>query len=164
MSVQFQPKSAVSVSEMAALVGLSRQRFYQLVGSVFPFPIYSVATRRPFYNQDLQQVCLSVRQSNCGIDGKPVLFYAQTNRKADKPSRPSRTTTPPPKETSEKQYPDILAAIRVLGMPSVSSEQITAAVQSVFPSGINGMDQGKVIRAIFLHMKRQNHGDTVDPK
>ena len=31
--------------------------------------------RRPFYHEELQAVCLDVRRRNCGIDGKPVLFY-----------------------------------------------------------------------------------------
>ena len=38
-------KSAVSVAEMARMVGLSRSRFYQLVGTAFPHPLYDVATR-----------------------------------------------------------------------------------------------------------------------
>ena len=36
MSVEI--KAAVSVAEMARMVGLSRARFYQLVGSAFPHP------------------------------------------------------------------------------------------------------------------------------
>ena len=35
-------KSAVSVAEMAKAVGLCRARFYQLLGSAFPYPIYDV--------------------------------------------------------------------------------------------------------------------------
>lgn len=53
-----QTKAAVSVSEMARMMGLSRSRFYQLIGSALPFPIYDVATRRPIYDQQLQQTCL----------------------------------------------------------------------------------------------------------
>ena len=69
-------KEAISVTEMARMVGLSRQRFYQLVVSgTFPPPVYDVATRRPFYSADLQAVCLEVRKRNCGVNGRPVLFY-----------------------------------------------------------------------------------------
>ena len=46
-----QTKSVVSVAEMARMVGLSRQRFYQLLGKTFPFPLYRIATRRPFYTR-----------------------------------------------------------------------------------------------------------------
>ena len=34
-------KSAVTVSEMARMVGLSRARFYQLIGTAFPYPLYN---------------------------------------------------------------------------------------------------------------------------
>ena len=38
MSDEFQTKAAVSVAEMARMVGLSRSRFYQLIGTAFPQP------------------------------------------------------------------------------------------------------------------------------
>ena len=68
MSVEI--KQAVTVSEMARMVGLSRARFYQLIGSAFPFPVYNVSTKRPFFDESLQTICLEVRRRNCGIDGK----------------------------------------------------------------------------------------------
>jgi hypothetical protein len=68
-------KAVVSISEMARMVGLSRSRFHQLIGTTFPWPLYAVSTKRPFYDEELQKLCLEVRRRNCGIDGKPVLFY-----------------------------------------------------------------------------------------
>ena len=81
MTVQFpEPtKAAVTVAEMARMVGLSRARFYQLLGTTFPWPVYDVSTRRPIYVEEQQSICLEVRRRNCGIDGKPVLFYARRN-------------------------------------------------------------------------------------
>ena len=67
-------KTVVTVAEMARMVGLSRARFYQLIGSCFPWPLYGVSTKRPFYDENLQRMCLDVRRRNCGIDGKPILF------------------------------------------------------------------------------------------
>ncbi len=64
-------KAAVSVAEMARMVALSQQRFYQLVGSAFPHPVYDVATKRPFCTEELQAICLQVRLRNFGIDGRP---------------------------------------------------------------------------------------------
>ena len=77
MSENIVTKSAVSVTEMARMVGLSRSRFYQLIGTAFPHPERQPGTGRPVYTEELQQVCLEVRRRNCGIDGKPVLFYAR---------------------------------------------------------------------------------------
>ena len=89
-------KKAVTVAEMAKMVGLSRARFYQLVGTSFPFPIYDLATRRPFYPVALQEICLDVRRQNCGIDGKPILFH----RRPRMPRPRRRERNPPPTTTA----------------------------------------------------------------
>ncbi len=73
-------KQAVSVAEMAAMVSLSTSRFRQLIGTAFPKPLRDEATNRPYYDQELQEVCLSVRKRNFGIDGKAILFYARAGR------------------------------------------------------------------------------------
>ena len=73
------------------MVGLSRARFYQLIGSAFPFPLYQIVTRRPFFDEDLQQVCLEVRRKNCGIDGKPIMFYARRGGSESLPRAKART-------------------------------------------------------------------------
>ena len=63
---------------MAKLVGSSRQRFHQLMKQgVFPPPVYDIQTRRPHYTEEMQNVCLAVREKNVGINGKVVLFYAR---------------------------------------------------------------------------------------
>ena len=48
-------KMIVSITEMARMVGLSRARFYQLVGTTFPYPLYDIAHARPFYDEELQR-------------------------------------------------------------------------------------------------------------
>ena len=88
MSVE--AKQAVTITEMARMVGLSRARFYQLIGTAFPYPVYNASTRRPFFNEALQKVCLDVRRKNCGIDGKPILFYA---RRLDPPATKEQINT-----------------------------------------------------------------------
>src|ERR1700751_4531911 len=103
MTVHNQTKAAVTVAEMARMVGLSRARFYQLMqAGAFPWPVYAVSTRRPIYVQELQEVCLEVRRRNCGIDGKPVLFYAR--RLGSAPGRPR-----PPKPKLEAKGKDVSA-------------------------------------------------------
>ena len=70
-------KAAVTVAEMARMLNLSRQRLHQLIGTAFPYPVYNIKTRRPFFTEELQRVCLEVRRRNCGVDGKAILFYAR---------------------------------------------------------------------------------------
>ncbi len=54
MSEQKQTKAAVTVAEMARMVGLSRSRFYQLIGTAFPQPERQPGTGRPVYTEELQ--------------------------------------------------------------------------------------------------------------
>lgn len=50
-------KPMVSVGEMAEILRHSRARFYQLQGTIYPYPIYDIKTKRPFYSTELQQIC-----------------------------------------------------------------------------------------------------------
>jgi hypothetical protein len=159
MTVEFSEptKAAVTVAEMARMVGLSRARFYQLLGTTFPFPVYDVSTRRPIFVEEQQRVCLEVRRRNCGIDGKPILFYAR--RGGSLPPDKSRTKKPKPKR--DEQFAALAAALKSLGLSAVSAADVRSAVAVVFPNGIAGIDGGQVIRAVFLHLKRRDSGDSV---
>ena len=152
-----QNKAVVSVSEMARMVGLSRQRLYQLMGTTFPSPLYDVTTKRPFYPEELQRVCLEVRRRNCGIDGKPALFYSKGHRQ--QPQTPRRKKERP---AQKKEFAGIIDGLTALGLSYVSNDQVATAIKEVFPSGINGDDQAEVLRDVFLHLKRQNLGDNVE--
>ena len=154
--VSDQTKAVVSVAEMARMVGLSRQRFYQLMGSTFPCPLYDVETRRPFYTEELQQVCLEVRKRNCGIDGKPVMFYCTGHRHQNR-----KPVTKRKRPVKKNQYTGIVDGLAALGLPSITDNQVAAAVKQVFPAGIDGNDEGEVLRAVFLHLKCQDTSNNV---
>jgi predicted DNA-binding transcriptional regulator AlpA len=157
MSVQIVSKTVVSVAEMARMVGLSRARFYQLVAEgIFPSPIYCVHTRRPFFSEEMQQLCTEVRKRNCGVNGKPILFYS-----ARHPLVQSKPVNKPKTEPKQKnQYADLLDGLRALGL-EVTPAQIEPVIKELFPAGNQNMDSGEVIRRVFLRMKRQNSTDNV---
>ena len=152
MSVEV--KRAVTVSEMARMCGLSRARFYQLIGSAFPYPLYSLSTRRPFYDQDLQTICLEVRRRNCGIDGKPILFYS---RRLDLPAtkKPiSMQRSASPKRTTK--HKSLIAGLAGLGLSGVTEQQVEAALQKLYPQGTDGVDEATQLRTIFVYLMCQN--------
>ena len=151
-------KTVVSVAEMARMVGLSRARFYQLVAEgIFPSPVYDVATRRPFFNEEMQAICMDVRRRNCGVNGKPILFYAARHPLGQKPT-PIKKPKAEPKQRG--QYVDLLDGLRSLGL-DVTAAQVEPVVKELFPAGIQNLDCGEVIRSVFLRMKRQNCTDKV---
>src|SRR4051812_10838006 len=110
MNVQHKTKTAVTVAEMARMLGLSRSRFYQLIGTTFPEPERQSETGRPIYTEELQQICLNVRGRNCGIDGKPVLFYAR--RPVAAPSLPKKLKL----ESKSKDVASLLVGLNALGL------------------------------------------------
>ena len=153
MSVQIETKAAVTVAEMARMLGMSRARFYQLQkAGVFPFPVYDVSNHRPIYVEDAQKVCLEVRRRNCGINGKPVLFYAKNNMRA--PVLKAK------KEKPKANHADLIDALSSLGLDSTTSE-VNEAIREKFPRGTEGIDESEVIRVVFVHLKRQNSTDNV---
>jgi len=155
MSVQIQTKAVVSVAEMARMVSMSRARFYQLVNDgVFPAPLYRIDTRRPFFTQEMQETCLEVRRRNCGINGRPVLFYA---RRLGAPTSKPKST--PPKNSHK--HADLIDGLRGLGLTTVTVAQVEESVRRNFPNGKSGVDDETVLRTVFLHLKRQDSSDNV---
>jgi len=142
-------KRAVSVSEMARMVGMSRARFYQLLDNgVFPKPLYEESTRRPYFDEVLQDQCLEVRRRNYGINGKPVLFY------------PARVASPIAKQSKKMvgkpktDFRPMIESLRALGL-NTTTLQFEEAIKSNFPNGTDGVDEGALIRSLFLSINRQ---------
>lgn len=136
-------KTAVTVAEMARMCGLGRSRFYQLVGSAFPYPVYDLSTRRPFYTEEMQKACLEVRRRNCGIDGKPILFYAKPVNRV--PSAKRRVVP-------ESKHGELVEGLRSLGL-NTTPALVRETVKTLFPSGAIGVDSSSMLRAVFIHLQ-----------
>jgi len=150
-----QYKAAVTVAEMSRMVGLSRARFYQLIGSAFPEPSRD-ENGRPYFGEEQQRLCIEVRRRNCGADGKPVLFYAPRGT-ASLPTRSHRRARG--RKVSDNRYSGILDGVKALGHTTATTQQVAAAVEQSFPGGADGVDPGEVIRAVFLSIRCQNSTD-----
>ena len=151
MSENIVTKSAVSVTEMARMVGLSRARFYQLVKrGTFPVADQDQLTSRPCYLEDQQRLILEARRRNCGVDGKPILFYSR--RRDLGQTKTQRPAKPQSKTNQFTELMDGLAAINV----TTTIAQVEPLVKELFPQGTDGIDPGEVIRAVFLRIRRQN--------
>jgi hypothetical protein len=147
-------KVAVTVAEMARMLRLSRSRLYQLIGTAFPEPSRD-DRGRPYYDAEQQAVCLEVRRRNCGVDGRPILFYAP---RGSVPAAPVKRT---PKPKQSHPHSEVLDGVRALGLTMVTAAQVEAAVSQLFPGGVGGTDPGQVIRRVFLSLKRQDSQGSV---
>ena len=143
--MNIETKAAVTVAEMSRMCGLSRARFYQLIGTAFPYPVYDVSTRRPFYDEEAQRICLEVRRRNCGVDGRPILFYAKRL-----PVAPLKRL-PRPAPESRNKCSQLLDGLRALGL-NASSAQVESTVKEL---GLQGREDGEAVRAVFIHLKRK---------
>jgi hypothetical protein len=153
-----QTKAVVTVSMMAQMVGLSRARFYQLQkAGVFPPPERDAETGRPFYTEEQQKVCLEVRRRNCGVNGKPVLFYARRAPITSAPARPKKVTPKPAKN----EYADLIDALQGLGLVTVTAAQVGAAMKELYPQSTAGVAEAEVVRAVFLFLRRKDSGGNV---
>jgi hypothetical protein len=146
-------RAAVTVTEMAALCQLSRSRsrFYTLMqAGAFPPPVQHESTKRPFYLRELIEICLEVRRTSVGVDGRVVLFNRRrADRAAPRPTKHKPTATP-----QESPYGDLIAGLKALGMSAVDA-QVGPVVNQLFPNNLAGVDLGEAIRQVFLALKRQ---------
>ena len=143
MNANTDHKSICSVSTMAAKLGLSRARFYQLqTAGIFPVPVYCIRTKRPFYPENLQAICLKIRTTGIGLNGHPVLFYSKSNN-----------TRISPKDNSADNCKEIAGALEELGL-KVSPMKIKSAVKSLFPTEWQHLTvDGELIAKLFRHFR-----------
>ena len=140
------------------MCGLSRQRFAQLVkAGVFPPPLYDVATRRPFYSEDMQQVCLEVRRRNFGINGKAVLFYARR-------TCPTATAPKVPKAEKTNVHPEILDGLKALGPDQRDGHPSLRSAEGDLPQWNPQHRSGRGHPGVFMYLRRKNAGVNVASK
>lgn len=145
-------KSAVSVTEMARMVGLSRARFYQLVRrGTFPPADQDTVTGRPCYFEEKQRQVLEVRRRNCGVDGSPILFYSR-RRDLGQVKAPPRAAKPKVKAVNYTDLIDHLAAVNIF----VSAAQVDPVVREKYPNGVEGIDATEVFLFVRERLLRQN--------
>ena len=59
------------------------------------------------------------------------------------------------------QYDDLLDGLRALGLFDATAAQVGAVMKELYPSGVNGTDEGEVLRSVFLAIKRRDTADNL---
>ena len=170
MAAQEKPRKAVvSVVEMATMLDLSKSRFYALMqAGVFPTPIRQPCNRpeslrdeastppqavpqesyrRPVFNLELQGKCLEIRNTGIGANGQPVLF----NRKRKKSGQPKPRSG---RQAVTEEDAELIEALKSLGL-TATAEEVQAALKELYPDGSAGIDQGEIVRRVFLHLRKK---------
>ena len=86
----------------------------------------------------------------------PVLLPASAHR-----LRPREAPRPSPVAPKNKDVAALLDGLNALGLTTATAAQVDEVTKELFPQGTDGLDQAEVLRAVFLHLKRQNRADKV---
>lgn len=168
MEHQQTTKAIVSVAEMARMVGLSRARFYELIDDgIFPKPSRHEELKRPYYDKSQQEQCLSIRRTNCGANGKAVLFYSQRLDQLPVPRLPSRRRRQSGEDrgraTNRVPRDPIVEGVCVglgqLGMVEVKPVAVLEALRQSYPDGWADKTSTELLMSVFRSLQRQNSPD-----
>ena len=159
-------KEIVTVAEMARMCGLSRSRFYGLVREgIMPLPSRNATTKRPFYTREQQAQCLLVRKTNCGVNGRPILFYAHRLEMTQKPIVRKLTGKPSPKPAKSTQSDPIIDDLRhgleQLGMVDVPPEKVRKVLSEAYPDGHATLPTSTLLMTVFQKLRCQDSPDNV---
>ncbi len=145
-----QPKirPIISVGDMAEALGHSRARFWQLQRQqIYPMPLHDIRTKRPFYDARLQKICHDVRETGIGCNGQYILFYAPRKKPAQ-----SRAKLKAPQRATPPEHQELAETLNQMGL-EVSGEQVSEAVETLYPDGLE-KDMGVVVREVFCHIRK----------
>ena len=150
---------AISVSQMAKQLQISRSRFYQLLEAGFFLPpIYDLKTKRPFYSAEMIEKNLDAKSQNTGVNGQVILFYSPRTNTPPKPKKPISNVEM--MSNSCRVDVELMESLKALGLENLTEQQVKSALKTCYPEGIDE-DQDEVLRKIFRHLKRQNSGDNL---
>jgi len=148
-----QAESPMTVAEMAAKVGLSRDRFYDLIRSgIFPPPLYRLDTRRPFYPHELQEICLSVRRTGKGFNGQPVIFNQTASARRLTCSLPDKGSA---KQRDTRRNHKLAAKLRYLGLQHVTAELVTGALANCLADNTDQLDESDILQRLVRHFAEE---------
>lgn len=145
--------AAASITDVSRMVGLSRARFYQLVkAGVFPPPVYDIRTRRPYFTETMQKICLNIKKHNLGHNGQPILFYSRRKAPFKTPKlRPSARRNK--KNKQYEKWNGIVEGLKSLGLDGVKSAQVEAVICSSYPDGTKDIDEGELLRTCYRKLR-----------
>ena len=141
-------KAVYSIRDVIEALQLSRARFYQLLkAGILPQPLYDIRTKRPFYNLELHERCLQVKETCLGINGQYILFYTPRRRPQINAGKSSKKNG-----TLHQEFVELLSGMGL----DVSGKDVQDAIKEVYSGGIDGEDQGVVVRELFRFFKRKS--------
>lgn len=143
-------KAAISSSQMARLLKMSRSQFYTHVRKgTFHAPL-KLPNGRPYYNASMVEDNLKAREMGIGVNGQYVIFYDR--------SEPCSAGPPKPQTKPKANYADLIESLQSLGLTGVTTAAVEKAVAECYSKGTAGQDEHDILRTVFRHLKRVGTG------
>ena len=123
---------------------MSRSQFYfHVKRGTFHAPLRLPSNQRPYYTASMVEDILKARETGVGVNGEFVIWYER---------QPPGSKTEPKKPKAD--HSGLLEGLALLGLNSVTQDQVEAALGACFPKGTTGQDEASVLRTVFRHLKR----------
>jgi hypothetical protein len=149
MSRDDEQKQVYSVTELAALLGLSRTRVYQLLREgVLPFPLYCTYTRRPFYSAEQVEKCLTIRKTGRALNGRVVIFYQHRGGNGQR-QRPDGD------EKREEFYMAVMRFVKKHLGEKLTRSEVKRIISALYPDGLTEHEiNEEVANAVVQYLYR----------
>jgi predicted DNA-binding transcriptional regulator AlpA len=139
-------KAAISSSQMARLLKMSRSQFYTHIRKgTFHSPL-KLPNGRPYYNASMVEDNLKAREMGVGVNGQYVIFYERGEPSGTGPIKP---TAKPKVDCTE-----LIDTLSSLGLTGLTVAVVEKAVTECYPKGTEGHDEHDILRTVFRHVKR----------
>ena len=158
-------REIASIADMCRILTLSRTRFYELVKErIFPEPSRNPETNRPFYNREQQEMCLLIRKTNKGANGKAVLFYTRQAVSTPAPKKPAPKPKPfricrrePARSPADPLIEELRHGLQQLGLAETTPATIRAALADEYPDGHSGVENSAILLSVFRNLKNSRN-------
>jgi predicted DNA-binding transcriptional regulator AlpA len=133
----------VTVTELCALIGLSKNRFYALQkAGIFPAPLRNPSNNRPVFDSALVEQCLGIVRNRIGANGAPYV-----------PNRKRAAATPESHKKPAGRHQGLIEALASLGLTATAAQVEEALAR--LPEGGAGLEEPEVIRQVFLELRKR---------
>ena len=123
---------------------MSRSQVYvHIRKKTFHAPLRLASNNRPYFTASMVEDIIKARETGVGVNGEFVIFYER-----------QPTTTKIEDKKTKADHSAIVEGLSLLGLTSVTTEQVEAAITACFPKGSTGQDEASVLRTVFRHLKR----------
>jgi hypothetical protein len=118
----------------------------------------AIHTRRPLYLADAAALCVRVRETSVGWNGRFVLFYERAAPvAAPKPEPPRNGRKVPPAPAPDPLAREMVETLRAMGVRDGEAE-IFAAVSRRCPGGVSEDTFEADLRAVFDALRCRDQG------